>query len=254
MYLMYADESGNTGTDYDNKEQPIFVLAGILVEDKKWHDINNYFNEQKVKIWNLFETNEIHTAEIFSPRRKSIFRQDNWIKNLKVLEKLVDLILKLDIFALFIAIDKKDFKKSVNTIFKNTLKIDPYIYSFGLLYDNVSENLYKINNKGIIFLDDILTIPSQLHNIYPILSKNNYTMIEEAIFVKSNCSNFIQIADVFAFYIEKYFSIQKGYKKYEEIKNKHCVEMYEKLSRKISFISSKFLTEYVTFKSKEYYK
>lgn len=29
MYLMYADESGNTGTDYDNKEQPIFVLAGV---------------------------------------------------------------------------------------------------------------------------------------------------------------------------------------------------------------------------------
>ena len=48
MYLMYADESGNTGTDYDNKEQPIFVLAGILVEDKKWHDINNCFNAKKI--------------------------------------------------------------------------------------------------------------------------------------------------------------------------------------------------------------
>lgn len=103
-------------------------------------------------------------------------------------------------------------------------------------------------------MDDILTIPSQLHNIYPVLSKNNCTMIEEAIFVKSDCTNFIQIADVFAFYIEKYFSIGKGYKKYGEIKNKHCLDMYEKLSKKINLIGSEFLTTYVPFKSKEYYK
>jgi len=35
MYILYADESGNTGTDYDNKEQPIFVLGGLIVEDEK---------------------------------------------------------------------------------------------------------------------------------------------------------------------------------------------------------------------------
>lgn len=254
MYLMYADESGNTGTDYDNKQQPIFVLAGILVEEQKWHEINNYFNIEKVKIWDLFKENEIHTVEIFNPTRKSIFRQEDWAKNIDILEKLVDLICNLDLSAMFIAIDKKDFKKSVNTIFKNTLKVDPYIYSFGMMYDFVSEKLYRINNKGIIFLDDILTIPSQLHNIYPILSRNNSTMIEEAIFVKSNCTNFIQIADIFAFYIEKYFSLKKGYKEYGEIKNNHCKEMFKKLSTKINIANSEFLTKYVPFKPKEYYK
>lgn len=253
MYLMYADESGNTGTDLDNKQQPIFVLAGILVNENNWHEINSYFNTEKIKIWNLFETNEIHTADIFSPRRKSVFRQENWQKNLEILNRLVDLILKLDITAMFIAIDKKDFKKSINAIFKNALKIDPYIYSFGLLYDNISEQLYRINNKGIIFLDDILTIPSQLHNIYPILSKNNCTMIEEAIFVKSNCTNFIQIADIFAFYIEKYFSITKGYKKYGDLKDNHCIEIYNKLSKKINSVNTELLTTYIPFKSKEFY-
>ena len=46
MYLMYADESGNTGSDLDNKEQPIFVLSGIFVETNKWHHINDYFNRK----------------------------------------------------------------------------------------------------------------------------------------------------------------------------------------------------------------
>lgn len=111
------------------------------------------------------------------------------------------------------------------------------------MYNAISKKLCNEKNNGLIFLDDILTIPSQLHNIYPSLSKNNQTMIEEAIFVKSNYFNFIQIADVFAFYIEKYFSLKKGYKQYSEIKNTHCFEMYTKLSKKF-LTSNKFLTTY----------
>lgn len=74
MYLMYADESGNTGTDYDNKEQPIFVLGSIYLEHTNWHKINDYFNERKIEIFKEFKYTEIHTNEIFSPPRKSIFQ------------------------------------------------------------------------------------------------------------------------------------------------------------------------------------
>lgn len=35
MYLMYADESRNIVTDLDNKEQPVFVLSEILVDENK---------------------------------------------------------------------------------------------------------------------------------------------------------------------------------------------------------------------------
>lgn len=253
MYLIYADESGNTGTDYDNKQQPIFVLAGVLINDNKWHDINNYFNKRKIEILPILENVEIHTNELFNSSKKSVFNQFAWQDNFLTLEKLVDLILELDISVYYIAVDKKWFKKGVNAVFKNAIKIDPYIYSFGMLYDHVSQILHKNNEKGIVFLDDILTIPSQLHNIYPILSKNNSTMIEEAMFIKSQNTNFIQIADIFAFYIEKYFSITKGYKRYSDVKEKHCLDMYKKLSKKISLLGSEFLTTYIPFKSKEYY-
>lgn len=253
MYLIYADESGNTGTDYDNKEQPIFVIAGVLINDDIWHKTNNYFNKKKIEILPILENAEIHTNELFNSSKKSIFNQFDWQTNFLTLEKLVDLILELDISVYYIAIDKKSFKKGVNIVFNNTFKVDPYIYSFGMLYDNISSILHKKGQKGLVFLDDILTIPSQLHNIYPILSKNNFTMIEEAMFINSQNTNFIQIADIFAFYIERYFSITKGYKNYSEIKEKHCLAMYEKLSKKISTIGSEFLTTYIPFKPKEYY-
>lgn len=253
MYILYADESGNTGTDLDNREQPIFVLAGILIEDKKWHDINKYFNEEKIKILPILKDTEIHTSELFNSSKKSVFNQFGWQQNFDTLEKLVDSILKLDLKSYYLAIDKKSFKRGLNMAFNNTLKIDPYIYSFGKMYDNISQILSSKNEKGIIFLDDILSIPSQLHNIYPVIAKNNSTMIEEAMFIKSQNTNFIQIADIFAFYIEKYISITKEYKTYNEIKKAHCLKMYEKLSKKINTDASEFINTYIPFKSKEFY-
>lgn len=254
MYILYADESGNTGTDYDNKEQPIFVLGGLIIEDKKWHEINRIFNKEKVKICAELEYTEIHASEFFNSSKKSIFDKFDWRDNLATIEKLIDLILSLDISFQYIAIDKKTFKRSINDVFGNSIKIDPYIYAFGLLYDKISNYLHDKKNKGLIFLDDILTIPEQLQNIYPVLSKNNTTIIENAMFLKSKDTNFIQIADIFAFYVNKYICIKRKYKKYSEIKEKHCIDMYEKLSTKTNFINSELLLKYIPFKTEEYYK
>jgi hypothetical protein len=36
MHFFYLDETGDTGTDLKNAEQPIFVLGGVTVRDKGW--------------------------------------------------------------------------------------------------------------------------------------------------------------------------------------------------------------------------
>lgn len=141
----------------------------------------------------------------------------------------------------------------MNRTFNNAVKIDPYIYSFRFMYDNVSYILHANKDMGIIFLDNILTIPEQLHSIYPALFKNNTTMIEEALFLNSRHSNFIQIADVFAFYIDKYFSITRCYKKYSDFKNNHCLNMFDKLSKKINPLDSTILDEYVPMQNNKYF-
>lgn len=232
MKLYYADESGNTGIDLDNKEQPIFVLGSICLEDKNWHEINNYFNKRKVEIFEKFKDIEIHTNEIFSPPRKSIFHIKNWHDNLKILDNLVDLVMELDIEFNFIAIDKKNFKLDLQQKYGNFVKIDPYIFGFTTLYNEFSNELEKDNSKGIIFLDEILDIPQTLNKLYPELSKNNNSIIEQALFLKSKDTNFIQIADIFSFYVSQYLNISKGYKKCSAFKEKHCTDNYNKLITK----------------------
>lgn len=251
MYLMYADESGNTGTDYDNKHQPIFVLGGFLIEHDKWHETNNYFNSKKIEICDYFKSNEIHTNEIFNPAHKSIFHTKDWKKNFKILDDLVDLILNLDIQFQYIAIDKKMFKIAMQQKLGSFIKIDPYIYSFCMLYKFIIQHLQEQNEKGIIFLDEIIDIPQYLNKIYPEISMNNHSIIEQALFLKSKDTNFIQIADIFAFYVCQYLNITNKYKKYSEFKTNHCINNYNKLLTKTNMINTEFLIKYFP---EEYFK
>ena len=46
MHFFYIDESGDTGKDLLNPEQPIMVLGGISLSDEKW---NNILEEQKLR-------------------------------------------------------------------------------------------------------------------------------------------------------------------------------------------------------------
>ena len=37
MQLVYLNESGSTGLDLNNAEQPIFALCAMIIAEDKWH-------------------------------------------------------------------------------------------------------------------------------------------------------------------------------------------------------------------------
>lgn len=229
MYLMYADESGSTGTDYDNKQQPIFSLAGICVEDCMWHKINNEFENKKVEIYPEFKNNEIHATELFNAPRSSIYNKYSWKENLNALEKIVDLIVSFDITIHYTAIDKLDFKKHIHSKFGNSIRIDPYLFAFGNIYYSFNEDLLALNSYGLVFNDEIQSVSNGLEILYPKLRKENSRIIEKSLYLDSKKNNFIQMADVCALYFNKYRCIQKKYHKYNDIKMEHCLNMHQKL-------------------------
>lgn len=229
MYLMYADESGNTGTDYTDKHQPYFVLAGIRVKDCDWHKINNDFEAKKVEICPEFKDNEIHASELFNAPKRSIFSKYSWEDNLKTLEKIVDLIVGYDISIYHIVFDKKGLKKMISSAFSPNIKLDPYLFGYCGIYSLFNRNLQQKNDYGIIFCDELKGISNDIDLIYPKLSNGITNVIEKAFYVDSKKNNFIQMADICALYFNKYFCITHGNIVYNEIKTKHCIDMYNKI-------------------------
>lgn len=225
MYLLYLDESGSTGTDLDNKSQPIFCLTGVVVEDKKWHKINDYFQEEKIKIYPDFKDIEIHTNELFNSNPKSHFYKNDWKDNFIILEKLVDLISSLDIKITSAIINKKLYKKS----FGNNIIVDPYLYSFATLYKTSNEILSNANEYGIFFCDELKNMEESLEILYPKLKEENKNIIEKTFYINSKKNNFIQIADICSFYINKYNCILNNTYSMSSLKKEHCIKMYEKI-------------------------
>lgn len=233
MYLMYMDESGSTGIDLDNKNQPFFVLTGVCVNAKNWHKINDFFEEEKIKIYPDFSNIEIHTNELYNSNPKSVFYKNDWKFNFSILEKIVELISKLDIKVSIATVYKPRYKKH----FGNNIVVDPYLYSFAILYEKF--NNFLINNKdyGIIFCDELKNMESSLEIMYPKLKQENKNVIEKTFYLNSKKNNFIQIADVCSFYINKYNCIKKGIHTMDSFKTQHCLQMYDKLSTKFGNIA-----------------
>ena len=75
MHFFYLDESGDTGNNLADQEQPIFVLAGLSVADKKW---NNTKEQLDGIVYRYFEGNipinfELHSNQLLSPRGEGPF-------------------------------------------------------------------------------------------------------------------------------------------------------------------------------------
>ena len=227
MYLMYLDESGSTGLDLDNKSQPFFVLAGISITDDKWHEVNDFFEQEKIKIYPEFANLEIHTNELFNSNPKSPFYKNPWKDNLNIVEKLGDLISSLDIKLSYTLVHKKDYKKH----FGNNIIVDPYLYSFAVIYKNFDGYLQKNNSYGIIFCDELKNMETSLEILYPKLKSENKNIIEKTFYLNSKKNNFIQIADICSFYINKANCIFSNTATMDIYKKQHCIRMYTKVSQ-----------------------
>ena len=51
MYLVYFDESGNTGNNLGDAQQPIFVLCALAVPETKWLQVEHDLHAEVEKIY-----------------------------------------------------------------------------------------------------------------------------------------------------------------------------------------------------------
>lgn len=238
MYLLYADESGSTGTDYDNPQQKIFTLAGLAIPDKDWYVLNNEIQKRKSIISSDLIKYEIHTNDIFQGSknidRGYDFRKNSLDENLYILEQLVDMIVDFNIPIFSVVIHKPNFKKFITKLHGSSLKVDPYLYAFSFLSIDYNNFLITKKENGMILLDENNNIIDSLEVLYSKLLIDNFendtsNIIENALFLESRKNNFIQLADICNFYINKYCTIKWFSPLENKKKNDHCIKMYKKL-------------------------
>ncbi len=240
MYILYADDAGSTGTDYDNKQQPVFTLAGIIIHDDSWLEVNDKVSALKRRILPDSPTAELHAADIFSGKKdkkgRFDFRRNSVEENRNILSSFIDLVVEEKLPILYFAVRKANLKNYCYRHFGNALKIDPYLIAFPYVTSFFDHYVTQRNERGLIMLDEQNSVISNIDTAFlKVQSIDNRAkkfhaanIIERALFLESVKSNFIQLADVCNFYINRYISMSNGVQPSED-KERHFQAMWDKL-------------------------
>lgn len=222
MYLMYVDESGDSGLI--NSPSRYFVLAAIVVHELRWQDSLNSLIQFRRNMRAKFSLNmreEIHAFDFISrpgPVLIKIKRNDR----LTILRTFLDHIAGLPDLNVFAVCVDKNSKRAGYDVFDAAWRALIQRFENTISHRNFAGPANP-DDRGLLIADEterkrlvsllrrmrhFNPIPNQPQFIRPGLSTYRQlplvTLVEDPNFRNSNESYFIQAADTVAYFVNQY--------------------------------------------------
>lgn len=223
MHFFYLDESGDTGRDLDNTDQPIMVLGGISLRDEGWNKtredfgkiIKNYFNNS------IPDEFELHAGELLSPNGEGPFTGHSMSDRSQLAKEIIDFIAERKHGVHFIGVDKQKIKNTPCGLSLAFNPNRPYLLAFDYMitYINwlVKEKLGR-TARGLIILDEKRQFHNQIEKItqnrrFEGAAAHRVKWITEISYpVDSRKNVMIQISDLVILCIRRFLEIEHGYR------------------------------------------
>lgn len=158
MHFFYLDESGCSGANLTDAQQPVFVMGGISVRDVGWNAthtamqkiLSGYFNKRVPKNF------ELHANELLSPQGDGHFAGHPMGKRTQLAEDVLGLLAERKHDVHLIGIDKSSMATATCVA---TMPFDirvPYLCAFDYLITYINEHVKtKLGQtaRGMVILD-----------------------------------------------------------------------------------------------------
>ncbi|MHB0946636.1 MAG: DUF3800 domain-containing protein [Sedimentisphaerales bacterium] len=212
MNLIYLDESGNTGLNFKDTQQPVFVLAAIIIHSDKWFFMEKEFHNilRQHFIGEFPDDIELHAIDLRI--RRKCFKNLSQSQCLAIRDGLLDLLLKYEIPVLYQRIIKSKFEEFCEKQYGSGIKINPYIMALPFICMGANDYLNRKapNELGMLIFDEQKesfndaekTLKTLRLDPNSLLKTTN--LIEKGFFVDSKKSFALQLVDIAAYYIRKY--------------------------------------------------
>jgi hypothetical protein len=156
MHFFYLDETGDTGTDLENSEQPIFVLGGITVSDKSWRKTTDAVQTIIIDFFNgvVPDRFELHAHELVTHQGPfaAHSQEDCNVLALALLD-----VLKKQHRPHFVAIDKRRLLENGDGEEHNIIDCKaPYLLAFNYLVSYLERFVREEcgrSARGMIIID-----------------------------------------------------------------------------------------------------
>ena len=212
MNLVYIDESGNTGLNLKDSQQPVFLLAAMIIPESKWFTLEKLFLDTARKYFGdpLPSPFEIQAKDLKSGR--GVFESLSFTQQLSFRDKMLQLLLDNKIAVIYMRIIKGKFATFCEEQYGPGIKVNPYIMALPFVCMEVDHYLQQAGNDQLgmfIFDEQKETLDDAERSLRTlrldsrsILKTTN--IIEKGFFIDSSKSFALQLVDLAAYYIRKY--------------------------------------------------
>lgn len=220
MNFVYIDESGNTGLNLKDSQQPVFLMAALILPESKWFLLEKSFLETaKRHIGDpLPRQFEIQAKDLKS--RRGVFKSLSLDEQLSFRDEMLQLLLDNEIKVIYRRIIKRRFAAFCERHYGPGIKVNPYIMALPFVCTEVDHYLRQksANELGMFIFDEqkenLDDAERSLRTLRldssSILKTTN--IIEKGFFIDSAKSFGLQLVDLVAYYIRKYEENELGLK------------------------------------------
>jgi hypothetical protein len=210
MFLIYFDESGNSGNNLADVQQPVFVLGALIVPETAWQSIESDLEACLNKHLPPPRDGrfEIHAGDLRQgtghfkgvPVSKRVEIRDDWL----------NVAVKYRLKFIYRPITKSRYERWMKASLGSNIIINPHLPAFALVAQVVNSYLRSLSKDalGIIISDDNREVVDDLERFLKLLRGASGTIrldriIEKGFFIDSRKSLLIQLADVCTLHARK---------------------------------------------------
>ena len=223
MHFFYLDESGCTGCDLTNADQPIFVLGGISVRDEGWNQTHERYVELLSRYFDgsLPPDFELHACDLLSPDGTGHFSGHPRSNRNKLATHLLDLVISRRHEVHFMAIDKaKLLTTNCHAGFEYDHRI-PYLLAYDSLISHIEYLIKKRlgrSARAMVILDAKEQFSLEIDQITSLRRFNGpranriKRIVEFSYPIDSETNPMIQLSDLVAYCTKRFLEIDLGYR------------------------------------------
>jgi hypothetical protein len=222
MHFLYIDETGDTGDDLLNHQQPIFVMGGLTVSDEKWNPTQQKF----VSIINTYFGStvpinfELHAHELLSPNGDGPFAGHLRARRNQLAFDVLNILVDHTHNVHLIAFSKQHINANtcgVATVFNSK---SPYLLGFDYLITQFNDHIKRklgSSARGLMILDkkenhhDDIEVILHDRRFLTVATHRVKRVVEFSYPIDSTKNPMIQISDLVIFCVRKFLECEHGH-------------------------------------------